>query len=291
MPLPSRAPKPLSLPKMPRIAYHMGLTEVLDGKRYVKSFAGFVVEAGNPDVDAILEGTPKATLRHPRSDAKSPYEIKEYWNLGPDIGVFPIFSGMAGTTIYDLVKHQAEQANMGIAVTWPRRTDGTKSKSSVSLLVFYPGPHGLLLAELSAKGLMSEYMIDALLTHLDVCEALDNIINREQHPDPVFPGEVKLPLHVSETEVAFGKNAGKTSVYPMEHTHITDPDKLKDKKYIAKIWAPAAFTSEIEAQWETAIAWAKNRLASANREAIGSGPIAPVETTYEGEYEEDPYNS
>lgn len=207
-------------------------------------FVGFHIERGRDSaLDGLLEaaGTAKIDIRHPRPGGS---EIKPHWSLGESLRFYPITAGPPATTISGCLR-LAATAEAGIGLAWPA---GEKSRMAVRGFILV-GTVPILL-QLAVRSTMTSYLLAALLDHVRVCEAADDMIDRGKHPEPVTLHELALPL-VAGPEVAAGR--GETAqITPLASDH---PEEVT-RAYVTSCWRKAAIHEAACAAWPGVVAWA-----------------------------------
>lgn len=233
---------PQTVQDCPILQYANGLTKAkLPGMGRFQGLTGFHAEQGkDADLDAACAAANVApiTIRHMAGNES------QQWYFGESLRFYPITSGPPATTISACLKTPAT-ADAGIGLAWPA---GERSRMAVrGLILLDQAP---VLLQLSVRSTMTGYLLAALLDHFRVCVLADNLIKREQHPDPVAFHELALPL-TAGAEVSAGK--GETAqIAPLQSDHPSDVQKA----YITSCWRKNAVHEAALAAWPGIVAWA-----------------------------------
>jgi hypothetical protein len=236
---------PQTIADCPILQWASGHTQArLAAHSRFQAHVGFHIERERDSaLDALLEaaGTAKIDIRHPRPGA---FEIKPHWSFGESIRFYPVTAGPPATTISACLR-SAATGEAGIGLAWPT---GEKSRMAVRGLVLVGTVP--ILVQLSARSTMTGYLLAALLDHVRVCQAADDMIDRAKHPELVALHELALPL-VAGAEVAAGR--GETSqITPLASDH---PEEIT-RPYVLSCWRAKAIHEAACVAWPGIVAWA-----------------------------------
>lgn len=227
-----------------------GRTEYRGANGRFVSLVGFHVEVGKcRGFDDLAEGVlGQVTIRHPREGA--PPALVQHWYLGESVRVYPLTYGPLATDISGATRISDRMADeAGIVATWGER-------SYLGLLVLVETPAGICPEPLvlSAKSRLTPHLYDALLAHVRMCEAADDVAGVEV-PCPW----IALPLVAGE-EFAAGSGA-TTSIVPMCADYGDAPAATIDAAYLKRISLPKELRASTQALTEDAVRWARETLA------------------------------
>lgn len=212
---------------------------------------GFHVEASkDPDFDALMRelSIPQIEIKHMRQGAQP--VIAGHWFLGEELRFFPISSGPVAPTVAGSLAgpNARETAEAGIGLRWG---DGERSRLAIRAYINLTGPD--VLVQLSVRSRMTDELLKALVDHVRVCEAADQLIDRERHPEVVSLHEIALPLGPGE-EREFGRGDTAT-VTPLKSMH---PEGEIEAAYLRQVWRPDAVHAAALRAWDGVVAWARD---------------------------------
>jgi hypothetical protein len=214
------------------------------------ALVGFHVEAGkDADFDALMGelSTPRIEIKHMRQGAQP--VIVPHWFLGEELRFFPISSGPVAPTVAGSLAgpNARETSEAGIGLRWG---NGERSKLAIRGYIELTGPEALV--QLSVRSRMTDELLKALVDHVRVCEAADQLIDRTRHPDVVSLHEIALPLGPGE-EREFGRGDTAT-VTPLASQHSQEIDA----NYLRGVWRPDAVHTAALRAWDGVVAWARD---------------------------------
>jgi hypothetical protein len=229
----------------PILQWASGRTEAkLPGQSRFMGFVGFHSEIGADsalDAASIAAGTPKITIRHTR-EGDSP-ALVDHWSFGEQLAFYPVTAGPPYTTISACLK-SPRTAEAGIGLTWPQ---GGRSRMAVrGYLLLGTQP---VLVQLSVKSTMTDCLLAALLDHMRVVAAADDLVDRKKHPEIIAAHEISLPLRAGD-EVTVGRGE-TTQITPLVSAH---PATI-DRAYITKVYRPRAIDEAAQGAWDDVVAW------------------------------------
>lgn len=247
----------------PLIQYASGHTDYREreGTQRFLKLTGFHSEIGRDgrfDRACHSAGLQRIEIRHTAGREKS--EIKPHWYFGNEISLFPIAGGPVAPTVSASLRNgnRRRSADAGIGVGWD---DSGRSKLAVrgflGALLPYVEP-----VQLAVSSRMTDYLMAALVRHLEVAEIADGLVNREKHPEPVGFFELALPLGAASSEAAFGRHA-TSNVTPLVCLHPAEIDCW----YIRTIWRSAIVFAAAVERWGEVQAWAAE---------YGQGQVPPA---------------
>jgi hypothetical protein len=215
------------------------------------SLVGFHVEAGkDSELDIAMQAAkiPQIEIKHQRPGGA---EIIRHWHLGERVGLFPVTSGPVANTVAASVSERNAQAtaDAGIGLRW-----GNNERSKMALRgyldVLVRAGH-VRLFQFSVRSRMTDVLLGALLDHVRVCEAADNLIDRTRHPEVVLLHEIALPLGPGNEE-EWGKGDTAT-VVPFRSLHPS----VIDADYLRSVWRPDSVHTTASRDWDSIQAWAQ----------------------------------
>jgi hypothetical protein len=232
-------------------------------------FVGFHVEVGrDADFDAAMQAAkvPQCEIKHQRPGGA---EIVRHWNLGEELLLYPVTSGPVAPTVAGSVSARNAQATAeaGIGARW-----GASERSKLAIrgyLDVLARTGHIRMVQLSVRSRMTDVLMGALLDHVRVCEAADELIDRSRHAEVVSLHEVALPLGPGP-EQEWGKGDTAT-VVPFVSLH---PPQV-DAEYLRTRWRPENVHSAAVRDWESIQAWAQE-FATASEERDGRAHEEPV---------------
>lgn len=217
------------------------------------SHVGFYAEVGKDhEFDSAMEaaGISQMEIRHPRQGG--PAQVVKHWNLGEQIRLFPITSGPVAPTVAGSLSQRnvAATVEAGIGIRWGR-AEGERSKLGIRGYLqvggaIYPRP-----VQISVRSRMTDELLEALIDHVRVCEAADNLVDRGKHPDVVQLYEMALPLGAGKEE-QWGKGE-TTTVFPLASLHPRDVDL----PYLRSLWRAEQVVEMALRDWPDVQAWAQ----------------------------------
>jgi hypothetical protein len=251
--------------------------------------AGFLAEADRygEEFDAACGAAELQQVIVLHSFNQAPTE-KRYWWFGKHVALYPLTTGPTATTIGGLLRKQEETINAGIGVRWPQeevitrngREERKRGSSSIYLRAYaqmlievgYAKP-----VQVGVKGPLSVSFLDALLTHVSICEVADAMARERSGDDAeVSLIEMAWPLARAEKPINVGKEQ-TSRVYEFRTLHPAEPDR----NYLASIYLPKehrqALTEAIERDFPHAVEWAREFAATGVGEP-GPAPTAQAET-------------
>lgn len=214
------------------------------------SLVGFHMEVGKfAEADKLFVALQmqKVEIRHQRP-AGQPAEVLSHWWLGSSILFHPITAGPPLTRVVQFNKKAEDVARAGIGFRW---REGERSRVSVAGLLRLPNDQ-FLLVQIVTKSTMTQFLIDALLSHVAICIRADEMVNREKHPEIVALHEIALPLGEGE-ETAVGKGE-TTNIFPIASLHPEPLNVTLD--YLRTGWRTETMHRYAEDAWESIVAWA-----------------------------------
>lgn len=263
--------------EVPVLQYANGKTQGRYTSNRFEPLYGFHIQVGKDDaVDAACEELriSQVEIKHPRTGGS---EIVSHWYFGQHgVLFFPLTGGPVAPTMAASLRpeNKVETIEAGIGIRWDK---GEKSKLSVR---GYLGPlisQGCMtLVQLSVRSKMSDRLLGILTDHLRVCEAADNIIDRNKHPDVVLFHEIAIPLGVGEEEEWGGNST--TTVCPMISEH---PETIS-AEYLRTRWRKDAMHERALKDFSLVQEWA------AEYSSGGGTPIATVDSDFQSEPEFEP---
>lgn len=226
------------------------------------ALVGFHIEAGkDADLDALMGelSTPQIEIRHMRQGGQP--VIVGHWFLGEELRFFPVSSGPVAPTVAGSLagSNAHETAEAGIGLRWGQ---GERSKLAVRGYLELTGPE--VLVQISVKSRMTDELLRALVDHVRVCEAADQLIDRARHPEVVSLHEIALPLGPGE-EREFGRGDTAT-VTPLRSMH---PEGEIDAAYLRGVWRPDVIHAAALRAWDGVQAWARDYAAGRAEEHQG----------------------
>jgi hypothetical protein len=228
-------------------------------------YVGFHIEVGkDAELDTALQtaGLNQIEIKHQRSGGA---EIVRHWAVGEHSRIYPVTSGpVAPSVASSLAGNNAQAtAEAGIGLRWG---NGERSKMAIRGYLDVLVRAGFLrLVQLSVRSRMTDVLLGALLEHCRVCEAADNLIDRNRHPELVSFHEIALPLGPGEEE-EWGKGDTAT-VVPFACTH---PDQVT-AEYLRGVWRPDSVQAAALRDWESIQLWA-SEYASQSDESVARPP-------------------
>lgn len=234
-------------------------------------FVGFHIEVGkDAELDALLTAAKHAQveIRHPRQGAAP--DIVRHWALGETIFFLPITAGPPAPTIGGCLSNgfAKKTADAGVGLRW-----GANERSKLAVRGFvlslwtagYKRP-----VQLAVRSRMTDRLLAALLDHVRVAIAADNLVDRAKHPAVVSPAELWLPLGAGE-EAEFGKGDTAT-VTPLVSLHEAEITS----EYLRSRWRTNEQYDATEAAWRGVQQWAADYAVGAGEELEAHTP-APAE--------------
>lgn len=165
---------------VPIVQYASGKIEARKvGEENVVGYVGFYYECGIDDAfDEVMHGAgfPTIEISHPRDTGGN--EIKRHWNLGTQLGVWPICAGPIASTASDwaVPPYAARTAQAGIKkVRWK---DNTSSLAVRGYLFRLMRKGYVFPIQINMRKRMTDCFLDALHDHLAVCEEADALVQR-----------------------------------------------------------------------------------------------------------------
>lgn len=239
--------QPQAIADVPILQWASGHTQArgAGGGRFAP-FVGFHIERGkDAELDTLLGAahTPHIEIRHPRPGGSA---IVPHWSFGESIRFYPITAGPPATTISGCLRLADATAAAGIGLNW---LSGEKSRMAVRGLILVASAP--LLVQLSARSTMTGFLLAALLDHVRVCEAADQLIDRTKHPELVALHELALPLNAG-VEQAAGRGDTTAQIVPLVSDH---PAEL-ERAYVTGCWRKAAVHDAALAAWPGIVVWA-----------------------------------
>lgn len=211
---------------------------------------GWHIEFGkDADLDATLHAGhfDRIEIKH-QADGGS--RIVQHWYFGEQIVFHPLTAGPPYETVAALVRDAAATAAAGLGVKWAQ---GERSRLAVRGYARPVLDAGYVLpVQLSTRSRMTDVLLGALLSHFRACEAADDLIDRNKHPEPVAYHEIGLPLEAGE-EAEWGKGDTAT-VIPFRSAH---PATI-DGPYLRTVWRPEHLHTQALRDWESVLAWAES---------------------------------
>jgi hypothetical protein len=213
-------------------------------------FVGFHTEVGKDvDFDTAMQAAriPQIEIKHQRPGGA---EIVRHWNFGEQINFYPITSGPVAATVAGSLseRNATATADAGLGMRWG---SGERSRMAIRGYLDVLVRAGYLrLMQLSVKSRMTDILLEALIDHVRVCEAADNMIDRSKHPELVTFHEVALPLGPGN-EQEWGKGDTAT-VVPFRSMH---PAEI-DAEYLRSKWRPEVVHTSALRDWESIQQWA-----------------------------------
>lgn len=223
-------------------------------------YTGFHIEVGKDSaLDDILTTAKyqQIQIRHQRPGGAA---IVAHWDLGASILLLPITAGPVASTIAaSLANGNARAtADAGLGLRWGR---GDRSRMAVRGFVKGLWDAGYRRpVQLATRSRMTDILLAVLLDHTRAAAAVDGLIDRQRHPDPVSPAELWLPLVPGE-ETEFGKDDTAT-VTPFASGH---PVELT-AEYLRTAWAGSALYQAAGEAWSLIKAWAHDYAAHGGEE-------------------------
>lgn len=214
------------------------------------ALVGFHVEAGrDPDFDALMRelSIPQIEIKHQRQGAQP--VIVPHWYFGEELHFFPVTSGPVAPTVAGSLAggNALATTEAGIGLRWGQ---GERSKLAVRGYTDLLGPE--VLVQLSVRSRMTDELLKALVDHVRVCEAADQLVDRARHPEVVSLHEVALPLGPGP-EREFGRGDTAT-VTPLKSMH----PQAVDAAYLRQVWRPDAVHAAALRAWDGVVAWARD---------------------------------
>jgi hypothetical protein len=181
---------------------------------------GWHIEQGkDPDLDAHAAelNVPRIDIKHMRPGGA---EIKTHWHLGEEARIYPLIDGLLADALGGACQIADRSATeVGIVADWPR---GEGSYLALLALVevggaVYPAP-----LRLSMAGTITDSLYRALLRHIEVCTAADELVGT------LVPcGWLALPL-TAGPELDAGRSDTTTIVTVADaHAEPFDLDYIK----------------------------------------------------------------
>lgn len=172
------------------------------------------------------------SIKHPRAGGDP--EVKLHWYFGESITLYPLTAGPTTSTMTKAISQAREMAAAGIGVRW---VEGEKSRMAVwGYILIGADP---VLVRLTTSSRMTDVLLSALLTHVEVCEKYDDIVGRM-----VECYEVPMVLRAGEEE-SWGSGAS-TTVIPF--VYAASPASPND--------CPARIRRDVDESWEDVREWA-----------------------------------
>ena len=212
---------------------------------------GFHSEIGRDaqfDAVMIAAGVARATIKHKRNGGVA--EV-QHWYFGEKLTLYPITSGPPFTTIGGLVARAAATVDAGLGVRW---SPGERSNLAVRCVLALPGAGDELpepvIVQLATKSRATDMLLAALITHVDHCEAADDLVDRAKHPDSVTCHELALTL-AAGSEQEWGKGDTAT-VVPFVVVSIAPTTRAEFQAH----WCGKEIHALALASWAGIVAWA-----------------------------------
>lgn len=229
------------------VQYANGLVRAKrSGSNRTEMLVGFYSQL-NKDEDfdraAHAAGLERVTIKHMGQNGTSGTET-HHWFLGETLRWYPLTSGPVVTSVRAILQRSADMAAAGIGYRWSDQE--RRSRMSVAgflaplLEVGFQEP-----VRLSVKGLMTQALLDALLSHHTVLLRADEIKQRE-----VGYYELALPL-VPGQETSFGSNGASTTVVPLVSGHPAE-DQIT-REYLRGIYRPEALLPLVDKHWDAVV--------------------------------------
>jgi len=242
------------LPEIPTVQYASGktLSRRVDGGGRFQSYVGFHMQCGrDATIDEIFHriGLPMIEIKHQRPGS---VETVRHWDLGESIRLFPVTAGPVARTMAGCMRGAAYQQTIeaGIGIRW-----GEQERSRLAIRGFLDllAQHHLVrLIQLTVRGRMTDRLLRALIDHGRVCEQADELIHRDQHPEPVMFHELALPL-VAGDEETWGAHA-TVAVVPFRSAH---PETITASD-VRGLWRSRAVHEAALTEWPNILVWARS---------------------------------
>lgn len=224
-------------------------------------YVGFHIEVGrDAEIDTALAAAKvtQVEIKHQRPGGA---EIIKHWGLGEVVRLYPVTSGpVAPTVAASLAGKNAElTADAGLGLRW-----GENERSKLALRGYLDAlvrAGCMRLVQLSVRSRMTDELLKALVDHMRVCEAADNLVDRARHPEVVCFHEIALPLGPGE-EALWGKS-DTTSVIPFKSVH----PEVVDAEYLRGVWRPDTVQASALRDWESIQLWAHEYATQAEEQA------------------------
>ena len=211
------------------------------GAPRVADLIGFHSEVGRDDAldDACrVAEIPLVEIRHMGGTTTT------HWWFADAVRFFPVTSGPPARQLRACVG-SPQTAEAGIGLRWPR---GDRSRMAVRGLLAVGEQY--VMVQLGVRSTMTFFLLEALLDHLRVLTAADELIDRGRHPEPVLYPEVALPLRAG-AEIMVGRGE-QTAITPFVPAH---PAQI-DREYVRALWRPAEVHEAALAAWPGIVQWA-----------------------------------
>ena len=260
------------------------------GGDYV-DFSGFFAEAGDSsefDAAMKLAGFETMETEHPNDGGVPTY--KSHWNLGRELAVLPITMGVPGATSRICLneRNRPRLGDSGIGLAWVTRQtrSGVKPQTVFSVIAYIPKLISVGYTtpiRLSAKGMMTEYLIQALADHTRLAKFADNIVDRQKHPETIGLWEIEWRVGRGEKKVPFtGRNGASSLVFPVVSLHPRELTKDYVMKHYIKGDVRAAIVERLEDDWSAVQDWARGFNAASGTTNTDPSPSNSSSEEYEG---------